>query len=639
MPHFNTENPEQLIYSNSMFTIEVLGGVRIEGLDRMRVTLKVSLNESEIPPIRHNLDLYNDTQLEKFIRKIAERLEIGAALTAGTLAELTQTLENYRLERIKANADNLAVSTPLTEAERQAAEAHLKSPKLLEQTLHDLQVSGIQGEAENALILLLAMTSRKTPDPISVICLARSGTGKSYLMERVALCIPDEDKREHTQFTGNSFYYYKREEIKNKIFLIEDLEGAMGVLFPIRELQSKKRISKTITQKGKDGKLQTTTLIVEGPVCVIACTTKESIYEDNANRSILIYLNDSKEQDEKVMRYQKQHRAGLVNTYQEYQTQLKLQHMQKVLQPIKVINPYAPQIDLPENFPKKRRALPILLNVIEAITFYHQYQRPQQVDKTTGELYIQSAPEDIENGFKYLKNVLFRRSDELSGAVRDFYETLKTVVEKNELQHFKTNQIRQHIGLTPRSIQNYLKELTEYGYLEIVGGKQRVGYEYILQEGVGTTETQLQANVEQHIQYIMQRIQPKAMRNECETPLLRIETTQNKAIKQNEVQNQKHKDTKKTPSTMVQLTPKEPTPEQAIYNTWNMLKNNAHQRQFFTVHDLVKLTGRSHRTESRYLKELCDQNLVHRTLESKNKTKNYHYHLVEEAPQLLEKQA
>ncbi len=72
----------------------------------MRITLKVSLNESEIPPIRHNLDLYNDTQLEKFIRKIADRLEVGTSVTAGTLAELTQALENYRLEKIKEQNNN-----------------------------------------------------------------------------------------------------------------------------------------------------------------------------------------------------------------------------------------------------------------------------------------------------------------------------------------------------------------------------------------------------------------------------------------------------------------------------------------------------------------------------------------------------
>lgn len=425
MATFTATNPDQLVYNNSMISIEVLGGVRLEGLDRMRVTLKVSLNESATPPVRHNLDLYNDTQLEKFIRKTAERLEVGASVTAGTFAELTQQLENYRLEKIKEQNNLPLQSKPLTAKEATTAKENLQHENLLQQTINDLQASGIQGEAENALILLLAMTSRKTPDPISVICLARSGTGKSYLMERVALCIPDEDKREHTQFTGNAFYYYKREEIRNKIFLIEDLEGALGVLFPIRELQSKKRISKTITQKGRDGKLQTITLVVEGPVSVIACTTKENVYEDYANRSILIYLNDSKEQDEKIMSYQKQYRAGLVEVYKEQQVQTKLQQMQKVLEPLKVINPYAPLIELPEGVFKKRRALPMLLNFIEAISFYHQCQREQQADKDTGEIFIETHPKDIEWGFTLLADTLFRKSDELSGAVRDFYEWLQ----------------------------------------------------------------------------------------------------------------------------------------------------------------------------------------------------------------------
>jgi len=505
MADFDTENPDQLIYVNSILTIEVLGGVRLEGLDRMRVTLKVGLNGSEIPPIRHNLDLYNDTQLEKFIRKIAERLEVGTGVTGGTLAELTQALENYRLEKIKEqNNENAQPAKPLTEKEKAAAIENLKHGSLLAQTIDDLAASGIQGEAENALLLLLAMTSRKMPDPISVVCLARSGTGKSYLMERVALCIPDEDKKEHTQFTSNAFYYYKKEEIRNKVFLIEDLEGAMDVLFPIRELQSKKRISKTITQKGRDGKLQTTTLIVEGPVCIIACTTKESIYEDNANRSILIYLNDSMAQDEKVMDYQKRHRAGFVDIYREQQVQEKLQQMQKALEPVRVINPFAPLIDLPESFPKKRRALPILLNVIEAITFYHQYQREQTADKGTGEVQIETQPIDIENGFKYLKNVLFRRSDELSGAVRDFYEKLKEVIEKNGLEQFRVSDIRGHIKLTPRSIQQYLKVLLEYGYLHITGGKQRLGYEY----GIlgGTSEKILHQSIGEHIRAVMEKV-------------------------------------------------------------------------------------------------------------------------------------
>ena len=70
-------NPDQLIYENEILQLTVLGGIKLEGLDRMRSTLKVQLQQSSRPPVRHNLDLYNDTQLEKFIRKCAEKLEIG----------------------------------------------------------------------------------------------------------------------------------------------------------------------------------------------------------------------------------------------------------------------------------------------------------------------------------------------------------------------------------------------------------------------------------------------------------------------------------------------------------------------------------------------------------------------------------
>jgi len=505
MPTFNTSHPDQLIYSNAILSIEVLGGIRLEGLDRMRVTLKVALEESLTPPVRHNLDLYNDTQLEKFIRKIAERLEIGTSVVAGTLAELTQHLETYRLEKIKEQ--NTAIQTqskPLTAKEREEAIAELKKENLLQNTIQDLQLSGIIGEEENALILLLAMTSRKMQSPLSVVCLAKSGTGKSYLMEMVARCIPDEDKREQTQFTGNAFYYYKKDEIKGKVFIVKDLDGAEAVMFPMRELQSEGKISKTITRKGKDGKLETITLVVEGPVSVIACTTKESIYEDNANRSILIYLNDSKEQDEKIMHYQKQKRAGLIDSYQENQIQEKLQHQQKVLEPVKVINPFAPLIDLPNDFPKKRRALPILLNFIEAITFYHQYQREQKADEQTGEVYIESSIEDIEQGYQYLKTVLFRRSDELSGAVRDFYEKLSTIIIQKELIKFKIAEVRKELQTPPRSIQHYLSQLVEYNYVQIVGGKKTIGYEYELLQNL--TEQAIQEQIEAHIATITARI-------------------------------------------------------------------------------------------------------------------------------------
>ena len=39
--HLNTQNPNQLEYTNKLLKIAVLGGIRLDGLDRMRVTVKI----------------------------------------------------------------------------------------------------------------------------------------------------------------------------------------------------------------------------------------------------------------------------------------------------------------------------------------------------------------------------------------------------------------------------------------------------------------------------------------------------------------------------------------------------------------------------------------------------------------------
>ena len=87
--------------------------------------------------------------------------------------------------------------------------------------------------------------------------LGSSGNGKTYLQEKVSELIPEEDKQEITQVTENAFYYFKQDELKHKLLLIEDLDGAESSQYPIRELQSKKRISKTVTLKDNKGNLKT----------------------------------------------------------------------------------------------------------------------------------------------------------------------------------------------------------------------------------------------------------------------------------------------------------------------------------------------------------------------------------------------
>ncbi len=468
----NTTDPQILVYQNELLEIMALGGIKLEGLDRMRTTLKISLLKSSIPPVRHNLDLYNDTQLEKLVRKVAERLEIGTSLIGATLSELTELLEVYRLQRIKETQPQPYVSPKLNKSERQAAEDFLKSKQLLKVTNELIGTSGVIGEELNRLIMYLIFTTRKTEQPLHIISLGASGIGKTHLQEKVADLIPEEDKIGITSLSENAFYYFGQKEIKHKVIVIEDLDGALMALYALRELMSKNEIRKTVAHKNTNGETRSVHLVVEGPICVAGCTTKESIYEDNANRSFLIYLDESKEQDERIMDYQRALSAGKVDLEKQRKAAQLIRNAQRLLEPIKVINPYAEYLKIPCEVFKPRRTNAHYLQFIQAITFYKQFQREQQVDKATGEIYIQTTLEDIAEANELMKEILLRKSDMLSGACRNYFEELKQFTTSKTITTFTNRQISNSLRLSLATVKRHHLQLLNCGLLSFQKDKE-----------------------------------------------------------------------------------------------------------------------------------------------------------------------
>ena len=475
---FNYSNPESLIYQNQLLKLTVLGGIKLEGLDRMRSTLKIELKNSSIPPLRHNLDLYNDIQTEKLIRKAAERLEIGTSVISASLSELTEQLEQYRIDQIKNKAPELPQRPILTAAQITEAKEFLTAPLLLTRTNEMIGKSGMIGEEQNRLLMYLIFTSRKLNQPLHIVSLGASGIGKTHLQEKIGELIPEEDKIEITVLSENAFYYFGQRELKNKLILIEDLDGAESSLYPLRELQSKKRISKTIAHKNTKGETRTIHLIVEGPVSVSGCTTKEQIYEDNANRSFLIYLDESKEQDNRIMEYQRKISARKVNSQEENRIKELMQNVQRILDPIAIVNPFAELLNIPEEVLKPRRTNNHYLQFIEVITHYHQYQREQKVDNETGEIYIETTLEDVKEANKLLKEILLRKSDELSGACRNYLEAVKSYLENENKTQFTNREIRKALKVNPSNQKRYNLSLTTNYYIKNIKGKKGATYNY-----------------------------------------------------------------------------------------------------------------------------------------------------------------
>ena len=215
---------------------------------------------------------------------------------------------------------------------------------------------------------------------------------------------------------------------------------------------------------------------VKGPVTVAGCTTQEKIYEDNANRSFLIYIDESKAQDENIMCYQRKKSAGTVNSEEEKNIKTLLQNTQRLLQPIQIRNPFAEQLQIPTEVFKPRRTNAHYLQFIEAVTFYHQYQREKHIDKQSGETYINTTLEDIAAANKLMKEILLRKADELSGATRNYFEQLKAILQEQKESTFTNKDIRKILRLPGTTVRRYHNELLQNGYIKLQESKKEKGY-------------------------------------------------------------------------------------------------------------------------------------------------------------------
>jgi len=471
----NTTNADHITYDYPPLAITVLGGIRLEGLDRMRATLKI---KHEHQALRHNLDLYNNIQVEKLVRRVAERLEIGTSVVSLALTELTEELEDYRMEEIEKRDQVQDKRKFLTPQEIKKAQLYLSGPNLMQRTKEDIGKAGVIGEESNRLLMYLIFTSRKRANPLQIISLGSSGIGKTHLQEKVGALIPEEDKLEITTLSGNAFYYFGQHELKNKLILIEDLDGAEDVLYPLREIISKKKVTKTVVVKNTRGETRTITLKVEGPVCVAGCTTRESIYEDNANRSFLIHIDESKAQDEKIMNYQRAESAGRIDKAEEHNIMELLKDTQRILRPVQIRNPYAELLHIPAEVFKPRRTNAHYLAFIEAVTFYHQYQREKQYDTESGEEFIETTLEDIEQANKLMEEVLIRKSDQLNGATRSYFEQLKRWLKQEDKSTFMNRDIRQVMRIKGTTLRRYHNHLLDVGLIKIKSGKKATGFTY-----------------------------------------------------------------------------------------------------------------------------------------------------------------
>jgi DNA primase catalytic core len=473
----NTKNPQKITYREGELLLIIWGGIERENVHRLRVNLLVQKEGDTMRYYQDDVNLYSNLQLQRYIKGATEELDISTTVMKTTLRRLQLQLEEYRLQEIERERKALQPSVyRMTREEEIKAGNFLLSRDLVKNTMKAIEKTGLVGEERNGLLLFFLYLSRFTDEPLHAIIFGKSGSGKTYLQTRVSECLPQESLRTITSLTENTLYYSEKDFWKHKVLLIEDLEGVYQAFLPLRELMSRQTITKLTTDKDIKGNNVQRVLVVEGPVCVSGATTNTQIYEDNANRSFLLHVDETPDHAQAVMHYQRRQQAGLVNEKEQNTWRQLLRNAQRLLRPVKVINPYAIELDIPQCVFKKLRTNMHYLRLIEIITFYHQKQREWKKD-SGGTLYIETTLQDIEWANYLIKDSLLRKSDELSGQVRQFFEGLKSLAG-SERRSIYAKQVREHFRMHPMKTNRYLRELEQRGYLQLAGGNRKSGYEY-----------------------------------------------------------------------------------------------------------------------------------------------------------------
>ena len=483
-PVLDTGNPDKVLYRSGELRFTVWGGIDINQLHRLKINLHVQLKGNGWKYYQDDVNLYSNSQLVRYIKGASQELEASSTGLKQSIQQLKHQIENYRLQKREDRQKALRPKPyPMTAQEEKEALALLKNKQLVKKTMEAITGAGLVGEQKNGLLLFFLYLTRLFEEPLHAIIFGKSGSGKTYLQTKVSECLPEESVRTITSLSENVLYYSPKGFWQHVVLVIEDLDGVYQALLALRELMSKQSITKYTTDKDAQGNNIQKTLTVEGPVSVSGATTKEAIYEDNANRSFLLYVDESTSHTQQVMDYQRKARAGMINGTNQEASKLLLKNAQRLLDKrIKVYNPYALQLKLPQAIFKPLRTNEHYLKLIEVIAFYHQKQREVKTHPQTKERYIEVALKDIEIANRLVKESLLRKSDELNGEFRQFFEYLKDHVSRHRPKDpeatFYAKNIRKERRLHPMKLARYLSGLERRGYIKWTGGSKRTGYEY-----------------------------------------------------------------------------------------------------------------------------------------------------------------
>ncbi|MCI0355004.1 MAG: DNA primase, partial [Acidobacteria bacterium] len=289
-----------------------------------------------------------------------------------------------------------------------------------------------------------------------------------------------------------------------------------------RSLASEQHLSIAATRTDpQSGKLHTEHYEVHGPVVIVLTTTSpEAFDEETRSRFVQLTMDESVAQTKAILERQR-HRytlAGVMEQATSEQVRRLHHHAQRLLRPLKVVNPFMEYLTYPTERLLFRREQQKYLSLMNAIALLHQQQREtkREVEGDVEVEYVEVTVEDVALANVLAKDVLSRALDELAPPVRGLYDELRKLCGQraeelkcgpDEVQ-LSRREIREATGWSDWQVRSYCQKLVEleYLYATVNGNGRPCVYSLARADDQGVNELRGLTDVEE----IKQRLQEKA---------------------------------------------------------------------------------------------------------------------------------
>jgi len=353
----------------------------------------------------------------------------------------------------------------MSQSDRGDARSMLESPDLMDKVIDDVAALGVAGERELVASVYLVGMSRLLRRPLAAIVQAPSSVGKSYTVGKVAELFPAEAVIHATSLTPQALFYMSPGTLSHRWVVAgersrrEDDESAEATR-ALREMISSGKLSKLIPMK-VEGKYVTQTIDQLGPIAFIETTTLTKIFDEDANRCLLLSADERTQQTTAVVNRLATEYGGLANVNVDAIVQ-RHHAAQRMLQRRHVVVPFAERIA--EHFPtgrvEARRAFPHLMGMIQSSALLHQLQR-----KIDGDGRIVASLVDYQLARSLTRGPLSRL---LGGGISDAARRFHARVSDWAGDRFTTTEAANQDKKSPQTVRDWLRELAEAGAVEQV---------------------------------------------------------------------------------------------------------------------------------------------------------------------------